>query len=172
MGWIAGSRVGKCIQWSENATTTYFLISSGGHIDLMRQSVRPMTAAAPSITGISFSTTKVDEIAALRNGRKVASTTIDRRKVPGQFMGFRLKTISSIYSWGGANLAARFQIFSVPYWCLMSLTAVLAAAAITRLNIRGSLKGEFCSQCGYDLRATLERCPECGTPRDKLQSGG
>ena len=51
-----------------------------------------------------------------------------------------------------------------PYWfpaVLFSLPHTLwILAAIRRKRLKG--KGH-CRKCGYDLRATPERCPECGT---------
>jgi hypothetical protein len=57
----------------------------------------------------------------------------------------------------------------VPYWFLLSAPAVLPAAWAVRWFVRGrraarSRKAPTCPTCGYDLRATPERCPECGTP--------
>ena len=56
----------------------------------------------------------------------------------------------------------------MPYWFVLLVPAVLPAmwswrfwthAACRRHRIRNGL----CLQCGYDLRATPSRCPECGT---------
>ena len=50
----------------------------------------------------------------------------------------------------------------IPMWAFVGLFAVAALFVISvRLSGR-NLPNQRCSSCGYDLRATPERCPECG----------
>jgi hypothetical protein len=48
---------------------------------------------------------------------------------------------------------------SVPLWFLVCLSAVLPM--LRALRRKRKLPG-LCPACGYDLRASPERCPECG----------
>jgi predicted amidophosphoribosyltransferase len=51
-----------------------------------------------------------------------------------------------------------------PYWTMVALFIVgpfVWAVRVRRLMTRRRLM--CCVNCGYDLRATPDRCPECGT---------
>jgi hypothetical protein len=51
----------------------------------------------------------------------------------------------------------------LPCWALFVLTAALPSIAVTfALRRRRRRSSNLCSTCGYDLRASPGRCPECG----------
>jgi hypothetical protein len=52
---------------------------------------------------------------------------------------------------------------SVPLWWVFALSAVIfVICVVVRKRNSASMNG-YCKECGYDLRATPNRCPECGT---------
>jgi hypothetical protein len=56
--------------------------------------------------------------------------------------------------------------FSVPHWALAAVFLLPAAVLVVvrRARRRRFVPG-LCRACGYDLRATPDKCPECGTLR-------
>jgi hypothetical protein len=67
---------------------------------------------------------------------------------------------------GGANTPSPVIGVSlhIPYWSVVLLAMVLPGASRTR-SWRSSRRRRAgrCANCGYDLRATPDRCPECNT---------
>ena len=66
----------------------------------------------------------------------------------------------------GPSFGTYYRV-QAPYWSLLTAAALLPAwqtfrSARARYTSRAS-RTTLCPQCGYDLRATPDRCPECGT---------
>jgi hypothetical protein len=60
----------------------------------------------------------------------------------------------------------RYGFFFAPYWFLLLLFSILPALALRRaIWTFRRRKPDLCAKCGYDLRASPERCPECGMLR-------
>jgi hypothetical protein len=69
-------------------------------------------------------------------------------------------------NWSMYPHAQRTTVLLVPHWAAMAGASVLPAwrlfAAVRRRRASGQGR---CMVCGYDLRASPGRCPECGTDR-------
>jgi len=52
---------------------------------------------------------------------------------------------------------------AVAYWLIVIVTMILPAIWVVRHRRGPKSTPGVCSGCGYDLRATHDRCPECGT---------
>jgi hypothetical protein len=77
------------------------------------------------------------------------------------------------WRWGGLvyqrersislHQAIRFRVLAVPLWMIGAASAVLPCVrAIDFVRRRRRYAQGHCPACGYDLRATPDRCPECG----------
>ena len=85
------------------------------------------------------------------------------RRAAFRFLGFGYERVTM-----SPRLRAMLAVFQieVPFWPIT--LGVLAAAVRSELKWRRRSRQRLallglCPTCGYDLRASPERCPECGT---------
>jgi hypothetical protein len=55
--------------------------------------------------------------------------------------------------------------FVFPHWLAVGVFALAPAVLVVKM-IRRRQRSGTCAVCGYDMRATPERCPECGAVAD------
>jgi hypothetical protein len=84
----------------------------------------------------------------------------------------------SFFSGGIAISKSSVVEVLVPYWLLALVTSPAPAWLLLRVRrgLRRRLRSRLgrlgiCADCGYDLRASRGRCPECGATRDKVGGG-
>jgi len=74
-------------------------------------------------------------------------------------LGFETNHIT--YGFPGS---ARTDNVAIPFWSICVLTVAWPVVLLCRITRgRRRFRSGHCRVCGYDLRASLERCPECGT---------
>ena len=74
-----------------------------------------------------------------------------------EWLGFGFKE-------GRTQSIPAMRIFAIPFWFLVLLCAMVPVSWVAyALRRRRRVREHRCLNCGYDLRASGERCPECGT---------
>jgi hypothetical protein len=58
----------------------------------------------------------------------------------------------------------------VPIWAIAIAFAALPLVRALRYRGERRRRVGFCARCNYDLRATTDRCPECGTTPAKVKA--
>jgi hypothetical protein len=83
-------------------------------------------------------------------------------RVPGSNGGF---------GWPANRQSANETLFWFPHWLVLGVMAVLPVLLwmkrIRSVRMQNRFAHGLCLVCGYDLRATPDRCPECGTVPEK-----
>ncbi|MDB5291032.1 MAG: hypothetical protein JWL69_2273 [Phycisphaerales bacterium] len=99
------------------------------------------------------------------NGEKWKGRSASNGFVHRTYAGFGYERWDSVKA-GDLKVTGTIWAIAVPYWSVAALFAVPPAGwllAFRRARSAGwRLRHMRCFRCGYDLRATPERCPECG----------
>jgi len=116
---------------------------------------------APELTSVGLSAT-VAEPDDLRRGVK-------SQPYEHSFLGFGVKEAQETRTWQGESsrnisYMTTIKTYFIPLWFCSALFSILPLIQLPRTvrRLRRRKLG-LCSYCGYDLRATPDRCPECGT---------
>jgi hypothetical protein len=106
----------------------------------------------------------LDPLAAHRPPRWHVDSKRARNYQPSDAPWFNVAGLATRHVPRSAARADSRTYLHLPGWLLLPLTAALPAVSVRRfIRVRHWRTRGNCPGCGYDLRATPERCPECGT---------
>lgn len=133
------------------------------HISTTRPS--PWLAYRPSWTFAGFRFTNFGSTDSQENKAKIASLSsslaVTEVNARNDFIAqMLLKEQIDEYR----HMPSRLWIAIGPLWPIPAVMLVIPSLQVVAMIFqRRRAKKGFCHMCGYDLRATPDRCPECGT---------
>jgi hypothetical protein len=108
-------------------------------------------------------------------GRSIESS--ERSEIRGpRRLGFPIRfqaTVIENHPGQFPSRIVRIRRVRFPWWAVAILLGLTAAVPLARLAVvRRRLARGLCLSCGYDLRASTGRCPECGRTNSEPQPTG
>jgi hypothetical protein len=144
------------LSWERNDSESYFLTCHQGRLELSRQCDPHDPGAKYWVSEYGHAGFGISDA----NGSSDGMIIFDPHKFDHSFMGF---------GWARDRM---IQMVGIPLWFPAIVSAGITASLLHRHNrLRNRQRTGLCPICGYDLRATPDRCPECGTvPADQVQN--
>ena len=143
------------LMWSDSSRFIN-LISSGGRLNVTETMWDHGTASPPGWSASSWS----------RSDRPPHWERVDEPYNRRRFAGF--EWTEAMWPMSGDDVTVFFHVptyrlIAVPYWFIAALLSLplIRVFVVTRRR-RHRLARQLCPDCGYDLRGTPGRCPECG----------
>ena len=154
----AGARWAEpCVAWRDGAAQAYAVMVTRSGLSLERRGL-PWPAPAWPMRSI------------YEPSPRYAVESVDRMRVrmvripDGAWLGFEKGHWTATVGNGFISGPTRGDYFSVPVWFLLLAFGGLPTWWVVRaVGARRRKRRGLCRRCGYDLRATPERCPECGS---------
>ena len=149
--WIRSRRTWDTLSWQRRGGVAYVAVSARHELFLARAQLSEPDAPVgllcrPDNNGALGD--QDDPSPATRLGLKTTPTSVPRQWKSGGY--------------GSERVPAR--CIYLPYCFLTALFGTLPVWTAGRwLRSRVRHRPGYCENCGYDLRATPDRCPECGT---------
>jgi hypothetical protein len=142
-----------------------FVIADEGRVVLAQQNAILAPGAAMRVDASAFGAISITHADFVLSGRRVTAEHVTMQIDPismGMRSGFLWLNLGTIPV-GPSGLTLTYRAAGVPMWVLAIPLLLPATISILRhARVVRRIKRGFCPQCGYDLRESPDRCPECG----------
>ncbi len=154
------------VRWRRGAQATWFVAGHRGYVEVAEQSFTPVVTFPKN-----FVDTDQYGKVNIRVTNSLAAMGYDphspsfRRWYWFRYIHQTLVMLSIINPGPGPKTAQGVaDLVTVPMWYPLVLLAIIPGVRfILHRRRQRRIQTGMCVKCGYDLRATPERCPECGT---------
>lgn len=154
LAWATSYRTGAVLDWTWSARhgsthESVRIVAAHGGIGLAKSDDTDADRLSEDPTGVTWHRFKAEQAAFLDYPQSIANR-----------IGFGYDRVVNVAGGGYSETALAF-----PFWLIVCIVfAHPATVGLRRTFRRRRRDAGSCATCGYDIRFSQRRCPECGQP--------